>query len=67
VGIGSGVGRGDVEDAVAVEVRYRDGDGPIARRKRDGGLEAAVAISSQHAHVMANVIGGDEVEYAITV
>ncbi len=41
--------------------------GGKARREGDGGLEAAVAVAQQHAHVAAVAIGGGKVGDSVAV
>jgi len=65
----------DARDAgrvpVAVEVGYGDGAGQNVRREGGRGLEAAVAVAAQHAHVSEMRrrarVAGDEVGNAVTV
>src|SRR5262249_57646175 len=63
------VADGEVEEAVAVDVPHRHGNGLISGGEVAGGLEGAVAVAQQHAHVVAaNArVGDGEVEEAVAV
>src|SRR5262249_57017591 len=61
------VGPGEVEDAVAVEVRRHHPAGPCADSVALGDLEGAVAIAQEHADGAAAIVGDGEVGAAVAV
>src|SRR5262249_18344822 len=66
VGAG-GVGRDEIEVAVAIHVGYRQAIGIRIGGDVGGGLEGAVAVAEEHADVIAPLVGSGNVEAAVAV
>ena len=67
-GVGTAIGRGQIQAAIGIEVAHRDGERPRSHPNVRGGLEGAIALAQQDGHgVWSRRIGRGQIEAAVGI